>query len=188
MQTYRVPFLLALVLVVLAVNVGAQPAAVDKKPDVPYVPTPTPIVDQMLKMASVSGKDVLYDLGSGDGRIVITAARRFGTRGVGVDIDPDRIREAQKNAEEAGVVRRVGFVQQDLFDTDISEATVVTLYLLPEVNLKLKPKLLSELKPGTRVVSHNYDMGEDWQPEKKVEMTVDGTRHTVYFWVIPRRS
>jgi ubiquinone/menaquinone biosynthesis C-methylase UbiE len=187
MRTYRLPLLFTFALALLAASVGAQAQKVDKKLDVPYVATPTIIVDQMLKMAGVSRKDVLYDLGSGDGRIVITAARRFGTQGVGVDIDPERIREAQQNAKEAGVTRRVRFLQQDLFETDISEATVVTLYLLPAINLKLKPKLLTELKPGTRVVSHNYDMGDDWKPEKTVETMVEGTRHTIYFWVVPQR-
>jgi SAM-dependent methyltransferase len=115
----------------------------------------------MLKVAKVGKNDILYDLGSGDGRVVITAAKRFGTRGVGVDIDPARIREARENAVKAGVAEKVKFLQQDLFKTDIHEATVVTLFLLPEVNLRLRPKLLSDLKPGTRVVSHNFGMG-DW--------------------------
>jgi SAM-dependent methyltransferase len=148
--------------------------------DAPYVPTPEEVVEAMLEVAKVGADDVLYDLGSGDGRIVIAAAKTYGTRGVGVDIDPDRIKEANKNAREAGVSDKVKFLEQDLFKTDISEATVVTLYLLPEVNLKLRPKLLKELRPGTRVVSHSFDMG-DWPPDKKVNI---GSR-TVYFWVIP---
>jgi ribosomal protein L11 methylase PrmA len=139
----------------------------------------------MLKVAHVKKSDVLYDLGSGDGRIVITAAKRFGTRGVGVDIDPVRVKEARENAVKAGVTDRVKFLQQDLFETDIREATVVTLYLLPEVNLRLRPKLLSDLKPGTRVVSHNYDMG-DWTPLKTLQVRVP-EEHTIYYWVVPAR-
>ncbi|MHC0062713.1 class I SAM-dependent methyltransferase [Nostoc sp. UIC 10890] len=150
--------------------------------DVPYVPTPQPVVDAMLKVAKVGKNDVLYDLGSGDGRIVNTAAQKFGTRGVGIDINPERIQEANDNAQKAGVTDRVKFVQQDLFTTDFSEATVVTLYLLPEVNAKLRPKLLSELKPGTRIVSHAFDMG-DWKPEQT--LTVDGK--TIYYWVVPEQ-
>lgn len=158
----------------------------DRQLDVPYVPTREPVVDEMLKIAQVGKNDVLYDLGSGDGRIPITAAQRFGTRGVGVDIDPDRVREARENATKAGVSDRVQFFQQDLFDTDIKEATVVTLYLLPDVNLKLRPKLLSDLKPGTRVVSHNYDMG-DWKPLKTTTVKLPDGEHTVYFWIVPKK-
>jgi Methyltransferase domain len=152
--------------------------------DVPYVPTPEPVVAQMLKMAKIRRGDVVYDLGSGDGRIVITAARQFGTRGVGFDIDPARIREANDNAEKAGVSDKVTFVQEDIFKADIRPATVVTLYLLPDINLKLRPKLLRDLRPGTRVVSHNYDMG-DWKPLETARLTVSGSEHTVYFWVVP---
>jgi hypothetical protein len=148
--------------------------------DVPYVPTPEAVVNRMLEMASVQSNDVIYDLGSGDGRIVITAAQEYGTRGVGIDIDPERVQEANENARKAQVTDRVQFLQQDLFDTDISEATVVTLYLLPEVNLRLRPKLLRELKPGTRIVSHAFDMG-DWQPERTEQ--VDG--RTIYYWTVP---
>ncbi|MBD2532147.1 class I SAM-dependent methyltransferase [Nostoc flagelliforme FACHB-838] len=150
--------------------------------DVPYVPTPQPVVDAMLKVAKVNKDDVLYDLGSGNGIIVNTAAQKFGTRGVGIDINPERIQEANENAKKAGVTDRVKFVQQDLFNADFSEATVVTLYLLPEVNLKLRPKLLSQLKPGTRIVSHAFDMG-DWKPDQTVN--VDGK--TVYYWVVPEQ-
>jgi precorrin-6B methylase 2 len=150
--------------------------------DVPYVPTPQPVVDAMLKVAKVGKNDVLYDLGSGDGRIVNTAAQKFGTRGVGIDINPERIKEANDNAQKAGVTDRVKFVQQDLFTTDFSEATVVTLYLLPEVNAKLRPKLLKELKPGSRIVSHAFDMG-DWKPQQT--LTVDGK--TIYYWVVPEQ-
>src|SRR5512133_1071904 len=148
--------------------------------DVPFVPTPEPVVEEMLKLANVHKGDVLYDLGSGDGRIVITAAKKFGIRGVGIDLNPERIKEAQENAKTAGVADRVTFKQQDLFQADISKATVVTMYLLPSVNLKLKPKLFKELKPGTRLVSHDFDMGE-WKPEK----TVEKEGHKIYFWTIP---
>lgn len=134
----------------------------------------------MLRLANVQSDDVVDDLGSGDGRIVITAAQERGARGIGSDINPQRIREANENAQKAGVTDRVQFRQADLFETDFRDATVVTLYLLPDLNLKLRPKLLRELKPGTRIVSHAFDMG-DWQPEKVVE--VDG--RTVYYWVVP---
>ncbi|MEA5581382.1 methyltransferase domain-containing protein [Nodularia harveyana UHCC-0300] len=148
--------------------------------DVPFVPTPQAVVDAMLEVAQVGKDDVLYDLGSGDGRIVTTAAQKYGTRGVGVEIDPELIEEATANAEAAGVGDRVKFVQQDLFKSDFSEATVVTLYLLPDINLKLRPQLLQQLKPGTRIVSHAFDMGE-WKPEQT--LNVDG--RTVYYWVVP---
>jgi Methyltransferase domain len=150
--------------------------------DVPYVPTPTAVVNAMLSLGNVRKNDVLYDLGSGDGRIVITAAQKFGTRGVGIDIDPQRVKEANQNAQKAGVTDRVRFRQQDLFTTDLSSATVVTLYLLPEINLKLRPRLLSQLKPGTRIVSHAFDMG-DWKPQKVVQVGGE----TIYYWTVPRR-
>jgi len=189
MRPHRALVALALVLAAGLPVVGAlaqQLKPLEKEPEVPYVPTHEKIVAEMLKVAKVGKKDVLYDLGSGDGRIVITAAKKYGiVRGVGVDIDPVRIKEARENATKAGVADRVRFLQQDLFETDIKEATVVTLYLLPEVNLRLRPKLLSDLKPGTRVVSHNYDMG-DWSPLKTLTVRVPED-HTVYFWVIPQR-
>ncbi|MBD1878409.1 class I SAM-dependent methyltransferase [Coleofasciculus sp. FACHB-T130] len=153
--------------------------------DVPFVPTPEVVVAEMLKQGQVKGNDVLYDLGSGDGRIVITAAKQFGTRGTGVDINPQLVQESRENAQKAGVSDRVRFLQQDLFTTDLSDATVVTLYLLPDVNLRLRPKLLKELKPGTRIVSHNYDMGE-WKPEQVVQVeSSPGRQHTIYTWVVP---
>lgn len=152
--------------------------------DVPYVPTHQAIVDEMLRLAEVDADDVLYDLGSGDGRIPITAAQRFRTRGVGIDLNPERIMEANANAEKAGVTDRVKFIQGDIFKEDFSKATVLTLYLLPEVNMKLRPVIL-KMKPGTRVVSHNYHM-EDWQPEKSREVkTPDGGLHSIYFWRVP---
>ena len=149
------------------------------KRDVPHVPTPEAVVEKMLDMAEVGPNDVVYDLGSGDGRIVIAAARR-GARGVGIDIDPERIREANANAKKAGVTHKVKFIKGDLFDADIADATVVTMYLLTDVNLKLRPKLLAELKPGTRVVSQTFHMGE-WQPEK----TADVGYIKIYYWTIP---
>ncbi|HEV3471257.1 MAG TPA: class I SAM-dependent methyltransferase [Pyrinomonadaceae bacterium] len=152
------------------------------KKDVPYVPTPQAVVDEMLKLAEVGKGDVVYDLGCGDGRIVITAAKRYGARGVGIDIDPERIKESEANAVQAGVTDRVKFMVQDLFEADFKEATVVTLYLLPSINLKLRPKLLADLKPGTRVVSHAFDMG-DWKPDKTSE--ADG--RPVYLWVVPAK-
>ncbi|WP_143960539.1 SAM-dependent methyltransferase [Litoribacter populi] len=155
--------------------------------DVPYVPTKEKIVNEMLEMADVKGDDILYDLGSGDGRIPITAAKRFGTRGVGVDINPLRIEEANARAEKEEVTDKVKFIEGNIFDVDFSEATVVTLYLLPQVNMKLRPKIL-DLKPGTRVVSHNYDMG-DWEPLKMRKIESDkGFVHTIYYWVVPEKD
>ena len=152
--------------------------------DVPYVPTPEVIVDEMLKMAEVDGKDVLFDLGSGDGRIPISAAKRFGTRGVGIDLNPERVSEAKEKARQEKVTEKVQFYEGNLFDFDLSEATVISLYLFPEVNMKLRPKLLS-LKPGTRVISHNYDMG-DWKPEKSKKIRApNGSEHTIYLWRVP---
>jgi len=152
-----------------------------REPDVVYVPTPPEVVEQMLSMAKVGKNDILYDLGSGDGRIPITAAQKFGTRGVGIDINPERIQEAKGNAQKAGVTDLVEFRNEDLFQADFSKATVVTLYLLPDLNVKLRPELFRQLKPGTRVVSHDFDMGE-WKPERVVQ-TPDGS--TVYMWTIP---
>lgn len=167
---------------------AATPTPADTRPalDVPYVPTPTTVVDEMLKMAAVKKDDVLYDLGSGDGRIPITAAKRFGTRGVGIDLDPVRVEEANKNAEDEKVTDKVRFIQGDIFKEDFSEATVVSLYLLPDVNMKLRPTL-EKMKPGTRIVSHNYDMG-DWQPEETKKVTVGGTDHYVYLWRVPEKK
>jgi hypothetical protein len=164
-----------------ATMLGASIAATQAR-DVPYVPTPQSVVEEMLKLAEIDNNDVLYDLGSGDGRIVITAAKKYGTRGVGVDIDPVRIQESNANAKAAGVTDKVKFIQGDLFQQDLRPATAVTLYLLPSINLKLRPKLLAELKPGTPIVSHAFDMG-DWKPEKTVQ--VDGS--TVYLWHVPAK-
>jgi ubiquinone/menaquinone biosynthesis C-methylase UbiE len=150
--------------------------------DVPYVPSPNPVVDGMLKLAGVKASDTVYDLGCGDGRIVITAAKSFGAKGVGVDINPERIEEARNNAKSAKVEDKVKFEENDLFKANIANATVVTLYLLPDVNVRLKPKLLKELKPGTRIVSHSFDMG-DWKPEK--DEVIEG-RH-IYMWTVPKQ-
>lgn len=180
----------------------SRAAAQQKEPEVPFVPTPNEVVSEMLKIAQVDKDDVLYDLGCGDGRIVITAAKEFGCRSVGIDIDPERIRESRKNAIEAGVSDRVQFIQMDLFEAKISEATVVTLYLLSEVNLRLRPKLFRELNPGTRVVSHEFKMG-GWLPDATSSVKTSDNRnspkedywnqytvdyldlHGVYLWVIP---
>lgn len=156
----------------------------EKLSDVPYVPTPSKVVEEMLNVAGVTGNDLLYDLGSGDGRIVITAAQKFGTQGVGIDINPKLIQEAFNNAQKAGVTDRVQFLQQDLFKADLSKATVVTLYLLRSVNLKLRPKLLKELKPGTRIVSHSFDMG-DWKPDRVVIVDNGDRKHVLFYWVVP---
>lgn len=149
------------------------------KLDVHYVPTPQPVVDKMLEMAAVTKDDFVIDLGSGDGRIPITAAEKFGAKGMGVDLDPERIKEAKENAEKAKVTDKVEFRQEDLFKTDLSKATVITMYLLPSINEKLEPAL-RKLKPGTRIVSHSFDIGE-WKPDRteKVE------NKTIYFWVVP---
>jgi SAM-dependent methyltransferase len=153
-----------------------------RPPDVRFEPSPMNVVDQMLKLADVRKGDVLYDLGCGDGRIVIAAAGLFGARGVGIDIDPQRVKESVENARAAGVLDRVTFRNEDLFEASIAEATVVTLFLWPEVNLKLRPKLWRDLKPGTRVVSYYWDMG-DWVPDKEID--VDG--HSIYLWTIPAK-
>lgn len=157
-----------------------------REPDVPYVPTPQEVVNRMLELAKVKKGDVLYDLGSGDGRIAITAAQKYGIRAVGIDINPERIAEARINAKKAGVTDLVEFRQQDLFQTNFGEASVVTLYLLPDINVKLRPQLLKQLKPGTRIVSHDFDMGE-WKPEKVVQVQGPSRQHTLYYWVVPKQ-
>ena len=166
----------------------------EREPDVIFVPTPEEVVMEMLNTARVTQNDIVYDLGCGDGRIVITAAKIFGARGLGVDIDPVRIKASNENAQKIGVTDRVRFIERDLFKTDISEATVVFLYLLTELNIKLRPKLFKELKPGTRIVSHEFDMG-DWKPDKaevvrNVKLLYTPNYPTdkdvdFYYWVIP---
>jgi precorrin-6B methylase 2 len=161
----------------------AQPQ--ERQGNVPYVPTPEKVVDRMLKLANVSSNDVLYDLGSGDGRIPITAVQKYGaSRATGIEINPQLVQRSRENSQKAGVTDRVAFLQQDLFQTDLSQATVVTLYLLPSVNLQLQPKLLQELKPGTRIISHDFDMGE-WKPERVERVQGPARQHTIYYWVVP---
>lgn len=161
------------------------------EPRVPYVPTPQEVVERMLAIARVGPHDYLIDLGSGDGRIVVTAAKKHGARGFGVDLNPDRIQESNENARRAGVADKVAFYQRDLFETSLSEATVITMYLLPRVNIELRPKLL-ELKPGTRLVSHDFDMG-DWKPDSHIKMEAQdkyggaGGQSDIYFWIVPAR-
>ncbi len=163
-----------------------------RKPDVPYVPTTETAVREMLKLGGVTKSDILYDLGCGDGRIVIAAAKEYGARAVGIDIDPQRIREARENARKAGVEDRVRFIEQDLFEADFRDATIVTLFLLPQINLKLKPKLLKDLKPGTRIVSNTFDMG-DWKAEKESNLADNGEEfdsglsYNFYLWRIPKK-
>ena len=173
--------LLAATAVLGALLAHAPAARADEKlPTVPYVPTPDEVVDKMLTMAKVNKNDVVYDLGCGDGRIVITAAKKYGARGVGIDLNPERIKEANENLKKAGVGDRVRFMVGDLFEANFAEASVVTLYLLPQVNVALRPQLWRQLKVGTRVVSHAFDMGPEWPPERTE--TVDG--RTVYMWTI----
>jgi len=167
---------------------AAQPAQPRHEPDVPYVPTTPEAVQAMLKLADVQKNDVVYDLGCGDGRIAIAAARDFGAHGVGIDIDPQRIAEAKENVRKAGVQERVRILEGDLFEADIHEATVVTLFLLPSVDEKLRPKLLRELKPGTRVVSNTFEMG-DWKPEKTATVgdpeQTSFLSHKLFLWIVP---
>ena len=162
------------------VPAGAQQAETKlREPDVIYVPTPQEVVDAMLVLANVTAGDVVYDLGSGDGRIPITAAQKYGARAIGIDINPERIKEANENLAKTNVGNKVKFLNQDLFETDISEATVVTLYLLPSLNIKLMPTLKA-LKKGTRIVSHSFNMGDEWPPEK----TQDVNGRSIYYWTI----
>ncbi len=169
----------------LALVLGAGGCAPVPGQEVPYVVTPPQVVDAMLRLAGVGRDDVVYDLGSGDGRIVIAAARDFGARGVGIEIDPRLVAQSTRAAARAGLAERVRFVQQDLFETDLRPATVVTLYLTRELNLRLRPKLLRELRPGARVVSHHFDMG-DWPSDRQLSLEVDRSSYMIYLWVIPR--
>jgi len=180
-------------LLVLGVSLAAAQSERKRQFNVPYVPTTDEAVRAMLKLADVKNTDIVYDLGCGDGRIVIAAAKTYGARGVGIDIDPARIREAKENAKKAGVENLVRFEENDLFQADFREATVVTLFLLRSINLKLRPKLLQELRPGTRVVSNTFDMG-DWRPDK--EQSLPGAdddestylSHKFFLWTIPQRD
>jgi SAM-dependent methyltransferase len=192
LNTFSRPYVLTAILSVMVLE--AQSAKPARAPDVPYVPTTEQAVQAMLKLAGVKKTDVVYDLGCGDGRIVIAAANKYGARGVGIDINPVRINEAKANAKKAGVESLVRFEENDLFLADIHEASVVTLFLLSDVNLKLRPRLLRELKPGTRVISNTFDMG-DWKPEKTVnlddssdENDYSGLSKTLYMWTVPARN
>lgn len=168
-----------LMIALAALSVAFAPGhALARSLDVPYVPTPQIVVDKMLELAEIKPGDVLIDLGSGDGRIPVTAAKKYGITASGVDLNPVRVKEAKENAEKEGVTDKVQFYEQDLFETDLSKATVITMYLLSDINMKLRPKL-EKLKPGTRIVSHAFDLG-DWKPDKSE--VVDG--RTIYFWVV----
>ena len=188
MKIKHILHLLALSLCLIGYGANAQPTGQQqppgkqlRSPDVVFVPTPNEAVDAMLKVAKVGSGDVVYDLGSGDGRIPIMAVQKYNAaRAVGIDINPERIKEAEANLKAAGVGDRVRFLNEDLFEANISDATVVTLYLLPSLNLKLLPKLLADLKPGNRIVSHAFDMGS-WKPEQ----TLNAGGSTVYYWIIP---
>jgi SAM-dependent methyltransferase len=185
MRMRAVPVVVALALCVVVPVAAQQPQ--DKplrKPDIFYLPTPQEAVEAMLQLANVTAQDVVYDLGSGDGRIPITAAKMYGARAVGIDIDPKMIKEATQNAKEAGVSDRVTFRNEDLFEADFSEATVITLYLLESLNEKLRPKL-QKLKPGTRIVSHAFSMGTEWPADETQEVpTTDRGPVTIYYWVV----
>lgn len=154
------------------------------RPDIAYIPTPDDAVDAMLELAQVGADDVLYDLGCGDGRLLIRAAQRWGTRGVGIDVDPDRIEQAQASAQAAGVAHLVSLQQGNLYDSDISAATVVALYLLPHLNVRLRPRLLQQLRSGARVVSHQFNMG-DWEPDQVLTLIPSEEESTIYLWTIP---
>ena len=179
---FRVVATVLLAAVVSVLPMAAQQSATQpaRRPDIHWVPTPPAVVDAMLKLADVKPTDVVYDLGCGDGIIVATAAQKYGARAVGIDIDPQRVKEATDRAQKMGVSDKVTIRQADLFEADIKEATVVTLYLLQSLNVKLMPKLKKELKPGTRIVSQSFSMGEEWPPEK----TIDVEGRPVYMWTI----
>ncbi len=181
-----------LVIAVMSITAAAaQTAQPKRQPDVPYVPTTEEAVKAMLKLADLKKSDIVYDLGCGDGRIVIAAAKEFGAHGVGIDINPVRIAEAKANAKKAGVENLVRFEENDLFLADIHEANVVTLFLLADINLKLRPKLLRDLKPGTRLVSNTFDMG-DWRPDKEATVGEDDQEEflskRLYLWMVPQRK
>jgi SAM-dependent methyltransferase len=176
------PQLTISVIFLAAIAAGQNPPPAQVAINSPYVETTPEVVQAMLELAGVSSNDVVYDLGCGDGRIVISAAKLYGARGIGIDINPERIESARTSARQAGIGHLVRFETNDLFKADFHDASVVALYLLPDANLRLRPRLLNDLKPGTRVVSHNFAMG-DWKPEK--EKIIDGER--IYLWTIPAR-
>lgn len=172
------------VLVILGFALSSHATAQDL--DVPYVPTPDNVVERMLDLTDVKSSDYVIDLGSGDGRIVIAAAKR-GASGHGIDLDPERVAEARENASREGVDDQIMFMEENIFDTDFSEASVITMYLLPSVNKKLRPELIDKLQPGTQVVSHSFDMGS-WKADKKVVVKNNGRSHDIYYWVIPAQA
>jgi len=180
MKSYKYPAIAFFALICHVLFVSAQQSAA---PDVAYVPTNQKVVDAMLEMAKVTKDDTIYDLGCGDGRIVITAAKDFGASGIGIEIRPELVERAGENARQAAVADKVKFIEADLFKTDFSRATVVMLYLSPSVNLRLRPRLLKQLKPGTRIVSHDFDMG-DWKPEQTIKVG----DATLYLWTVPRKK
>lgn len=166
-----------------ALFVKAQHKSSDFSDLVPFVTTPVEVVKAMLEIAEINPNDILYDLGSGDGRISIFAAQQYGIRSKGVEIDADLVRLANQNAKEAGVMDLVSFIEGDLFELDLSQATVLTLYLFPDINLKLRPRIL-EMKAGTRIISHRFDMG-DWEPDKVQKIKLpDGKEHIIYLWIL----
>jgi SAM-dependent methyltransferase len=182
-------YTLVFVYVLAGISCGEQPGLGPpslRAPDVHYEPTPPDVVEVMLRLGNVKAGDIVYDLGCGDGRIVIRAVHEFGARGVCVDIDPQRITESRENAHAAGVADQIRFLNQDLLATEVSEATVVMLFLSPALNLAVRPKLLRELKPGARIVSHWHDMG-DWKPQKTLRVQSSGRERPVYLWITPAR-
>lgn len=194
MQLRQITRLLLASTLALGIATTQQPSSLQaqfqpqKRPsDVPYVPTPNVVVQAMLKLANVSNKDLVYDLGSGDGRIPIAAAQ-IGANAIGVDINPKLVQQCQENAKKAGVSDRVQCLQQDLFQTDLRKATVVTLYLLPEINQQLYPKLIKELKPGTKIISHAFDMGNKWKPDRVVYVQGPKHQYILYYWVVPQNK
>ena len=182
-MTYRAVAVAVLLAFVVVVPGRAQQSGEGREPDVVFVPTPPDVVDAMLKLAKVTSNDVVYDLGSGDGRILIAAAKMYGAHGVGLDIDPERTREATANARSSNVADKVSFRTEDLFTADISPATVVMIYLSPSVNLRLAAKLMKELRPGTRIVSHAFDLG-GWRPQQRI--TVSG--RPIFLWTVAPAS
>jgi SAM-dependent methyltransferase len=191
-MTLRRSFLCSAAALLAASILTAQERRPRREPDVIYLPSTEQAVEAMLKLAEVKKTDVVYDLGCGDGRIVVAAAKLYGAHGVGIDINPVRIEEANENARKAGVEKLVRFEENDLFEADIHEATVVTLFLLPQLNVKLMPKLLRDLKPGTRIISNTFDMG-DWKPEKEIELDNADSEdsylsHKFFLWRVPARG
>jgi cyclopropane fatty-acyl-phospholipid synthase-like methyltransferase len=185
MRLRQLSFMTLLAAIILMAPVGAQQTQAPlRTPDVIFVPTQPDVVDAMMKLAKVSSKDLVYDLGCGDGAIVTQAAQKYGARAIGIDIDPQRVKEANDRVQKAGVTDKVKIMNADLFTADISQATVVTLYLLQSLNMKLIPKLNSELKPGTRIVSQSFDMGEDYPAEQ----TADVNGRSVYLWTVPMKK